>query len=215
MALALVMVLWGARYLATVRTILIFSWMAMLAHQVEEYGFPGGFPSIANMGVLKEKEAPNKYIFNAQQCFTCNVFFCYAFYIIAIIFPNVVWLGASQVFCVLVQLIAHGWLINRAMRWFYNPGLASTVFLQLPVAIYYIWYVATHMPDKALQLWWGIPGCIIAMFLVFILPAIIRRNRNNPYPFTEEEMYGYKKEDVLKIYNNGEPSLLERFGLHL
>ncbi|MCC8104105.1 MAG: HXXEE domain-containing protein [Clostridiales bacterium] len=30
----------------------------------------------------------------------------------------------------------------------YNPGLASTAFLQTPVAIYYIWYVCTNMPEK-------------------------------------------------------------------
>ena len=76
----------------------------MLVHQVEEYAFPGGMPSITNMAAFREKEAPYKYPFNAQQCFICNVFLCYAFYILAICFPDTVWLGASQVLCVLVQL---------------------------------------------------------------------------------------------------------------
>ncbi len=214
-ALVFFMGFWGSEHLPRIQTILIFSWMAMLIHQVEEYGYPGGFPSITNMAFLKERHEPYKYVFNPQGCFICNVFFCYAFYIIAILFPNVVWLGASQVFCALVQLVAHGLLMNIALGWIYNPGLGSAVFLQLPVMIYYIWYVITYMPDKAWQLWIGIPGCIIAMLLVFIIPAFATRSRSTPYAFDEEEMFGYKKEEVLEIYNNGKPSLLERLGLHL
>ncbi len=213
--LAFLMGLWGSGHLPVIQTILIFSWMAMLAHQVEEYGFPGGFPSISNMALMKEKEAPYSYIFNAQQCFICNVFLCYAVYIIPIFFPDVVWLGASQVFCVLGQLLAHAVLVPIVLRWVYNPGLGATVFLQIPVAIYYIWYVVTFMPGAAWQLWIGILGSIVAMLICFGIPVILLRNRNSRYPFTEEEMFGYKKDEVLAIYNNGEPSILERFGIHL
>ncbi len=28
-------------------------------------------------------------------------------------------------------------------------------------------------------------------------------------------MFGYRKDDVLEIYNNGEPSIVEKFGLHI
>ncbi|MCD7918801.1 MAG: HXXEE domain-containing protein [Clostridiales bacterium] len=211
--LAFIMGLWGSEHLPKIQTILIFSWMAMLVHQVEEYGFPGGMPSITNMAAFREKEAPERYPFNAQQCFICNVFLCYAFYILAICFPNVIWLGASQVLGVLVQLAAHGLLVNFSMKDFYNPGLGSTVFLQLPVAVYYIWYVCTTMPEKAWQLWVGVPGAIIAMLICFIAPVLLMRNRKNPYPFAEEEMYGYKKEKVLEIWRDSKPSLLQRVGL--
>ena len=73
--------LWGCGNLPRIQTILIFSWMAMLVHQTEEYAFPGGMPSITNMAAFREKEAPYKYPFHAQQCFICNVFLCYTFYI--------------------------------------------------------------------------------------------------------------------------------------
>lgn len=211
--LAFFMGLWGCAHLEPIQTILIFSWMAMLIHQVEEYGFPGGMPSITNMAAFREKEAPDRYPFNAQQCWICNVFFCYTFYILAICFPHVIWLGASQVLCVLVQLAAHGFLINYSLKSWYNPGLGSTVFLQIPVAVWYIWYVLANLPEKSMELWVGIPGAIIAMLIVFIVPVFILRTRNSGYPFQQDEMYGYAKEKVLSLYHSKEKSLLQKLGI--
>lgn len=211
--LSFFMGLWGYHKLPRIQTILIFSWMAMLVHQVEEYAFPGGMPSITNMAAFREKEEPYKYPFHAQQCFICNVFLCYTFYILAVCFPNAVWLGASQVLCVLVQLLAHGLLINYSLKDFYNPGLGATVFLQVPVAVYYIWYVVNYLPEKAGQLWIGIPGAFAAMILCFIAPVFLMKNKKNKYPFAEEEMYGYKKDKVLEIYHDSKPSILQKVGI--
>lgn len=211
--LAFFMGLWGCYHLLRIQVILIFSWMAMLVHQAEEYAFPGGMPSITNMAAFREKEAPDRYPFNAQQCWICNVFLCYAFYILAILFPNVIWLGASQVLCALVQLAAHGFLINYSLKSFYNPGLGSTVFLQIPVAIWYIGHVLTIMPEKSAQLWIGIPGAMIAMLICFIVPVFVLRSRKSRYPFQEEELYGYAKEKVMQLYNSDEKSLLEKLGI--
>ncbi len=211
--LAFVMGLWGHDHLPRLQIILIYSWMAMLMHQVEEYGFPGGMPSITNMAAFREKDVPERYPFNQQQCFICNVFLCYAFYILAICFPNVIWFGASQVLCVLVQLAAHLLLINYSMKDFYNPGLASTIFLQVPVAIWYIRTVLVTVPEKASQIWIGIPGAFIAMIICFIGPVFIMKNKKNKYPFAEEEMYGYKKDKVLEIYKDSKPSLLQKVGI--
>ena len=211
--LAFLMGLWGCYYLPRIQVILIFSWMAMLVHQVEEYAFPGGMPSITNMAAFREKEAPERYPFNAQQCWICNVFLCYTFYLLAICFPNVVWLGASQVLCAFVQLAAHGLLINSSLKSFYNPGLASTVFLQIPVAIWYVGYVLIHHPEKTNELWLGVPGAIIAMLICFIIPVFLLRTRKSRHSFEEEELYGYAKEKVLAFYNSDEPSLLQKLGL--
>lgn len=211
--LAFFMGLWGCEHLPKAQTILIFSWMAMLLHQFEEYGLPGGMPSITNMAAFREKEVPERYPFNAQQCFICNVFLCYAFYILAILFPDIVWLGASQVFCVIVQLLAHGLLINYSLKDFYNPGLASTFLLQLPVAIWYVRYVMNTVPEKANELWWGILGAFIAMIICFIGPVFLLKKKQNLYPFDPNEMYGYGKKKVLKIYADPKPSLLQKIGI--
>ena len=95
--LAFIMGLWGCYRLDTIQIILVFSWMGMLMHQFEEYAFPGGFPIISNMAGLGEVDHPERYPLNARQSFLSNVIFCYLSYIIPILFPNLIWMGASQV----------------------------------------------------------------------------------------------------------------------
>ncbi len=116
-------------------------------------------------------------------------------------FPNMVWMGASQAFAGVWQLPGHGIAMNVRLKSKYNPGLASTAFLQTPVAIYYIWYVCTYMPDKATQLWWGIPGSILNLVLTFIVPILVMKDKNSPYPFEERELYGYRKEHVKELWD--------------
>lgn len=81
------------------------------------------------------------------------------------------------------------------------------------MAIYYIWYVVTRLPEKAGQLWIGIPGAFAAMIICFIAPVFLMKNRKNNYPFAEEEMYGYKKDKVLEIYHDSKPSILQKVGI--
>ncbi|MEA4969808.1 MAG: HXXEE domain-containing protein [Candidatus Pelethousia sp.] len=195
--LAFFMGFWGSEHLERIQVILIFSWMAMLVHQFEEYGWPGGFPSISNFIGLGERKDFDRYPINANQSWISNVFLCYAFYIAPIFFPNLIWLGASQVIAGVLQLFGHGIAMNVRLKSLYNPGLGATVFLQTPLAIYYFWYVATYMPDKTGQLWIGLPGAIVGLMLSFIIPILLTKNRNSPYPFAPEEMYGYAKEKVI------------------
>ncbi len=199
-ALAFIMGLWGCAHLEHLQVILIFSWMAMLVHQVEEYALPGGFPMIANMAGLGELDHPERYPLNEMQCFICNVFFCYLSYIIPILFPGVIWMGAAQVFAGVWQVPGHGIALNVRLKSFYNPGLASSLFLQLPIAIYYYWYVLTYMPEYTTQLWWGIPASILILVLTFVVPIVIMCNKNSRYPFSEKELYGYDKEHILKLW---------------
>lgn len=198
--LAFGMGMWGCYHLSKIQVILVFSWMGMLMHQFEEYAFPGGFPLIANMVGLGELDAPERYPLNAKQSFVSNVLFCYLSYIIPILFPNMVWMGASQVFAGVWQLPGHGIAMNARLKSKYNPGLASTAFLQTPVAIYYIWYVVNFLPEKASQLWWGIPGSLAMLLLTFIVPILFMKDKNSPYPFEDRELYGYAKEKVNAIW---------------
>lgn len=198
--LAFFMGLWGSNHLQPLQVILIFSWMGMLMHQFEEYACPGGFPLIANMVGLGETEVPERYPINAQQSWLSNVIFCYLSYIIPIFFPNLIWMGASQVFAGVWQLPGHGIAMNARMKCFYNPGLASTAFLQTPVAIYYIWYVLRYMPEQAGQLWWGIPGSLAILLLTFIVPILFMKDKHSKYPFEADELYGYGKDRVMKLW---------------
>ena len=199
-ALAFIMGLWGCDHMSKIQVLLVFSWMGMLMHQFEEYGFPGGFPIIANMAGLGETEHPERYPLNARQSFISNVFFCYLSYIIPICFPDLIWMGACQVLAGVWQLPGHGIAMNLRLKSWYNPGLASTTFLQTPVAIYYFWYVCTYMPEKAGQLWWGIPGSILMLFLTFIVPILIMKDKKSPHPFMDRELYGYHADHVKALW---------------
>lgn len=211
-ALAFVMGLWGSTHLSRLQVILVFSWMGMLMHQFEEYALPGGFPLISNMAGLGETEHPERYPLNARQCFLSNVIFCYLSYIIPICFPNMIWMGASQVLAGVWQVPGHGIMMNLRLKSVYNPGLASTVFLQTPVAGYYIWYVCTYFPEKASQLWWGIPGSLLMLFLTFLVPIFLMKDKNSPYPFEERELYGYKKDYVMQLWESRKRAKEKRSG---
>lgn len=70
--------------------------MAMLVHQFEEYGIPGGFPKIGNQTfgeIFGDTTHLSHYPLNANQVLINNVFMTYPFYILAIIFPGAIWYG--------------------------------------------------------------------------------------------------------------------------
>ena len=74
------------------------------------------------------------------------------------------------------------------------------MFLQLPVAIVFIWYVLTFMPEAANQLWWGIPGSLVLLGISFGLPILFMHDRDSKDPFEERELWGYKREYVAKVW---------------
>ena len=197
-ALSFFMGFWGSMF-SHIQVILIFSFMAMLVHQFEEYAWPGGFPSIANIVSFGEKEIPERYPLNANQCWISNVLLTYPFYVIPVFLPNLIWLGLAQVIAGMLQVFAHGIVENRRLKSFYNPGLGATIFLQLPIGIYYIWYVATNNLVGPWTYVIGLIGAFVALGLLFLLPIRLLRSRDSKYPFAEEEMYGFAKEKVVKL----------------
>lgn len=70
----------------------------------------------------------------------------------------------------------------------YNPGLASVLFLFLPIGIYYIWYVTTNNLASAGDFVIGFFATLGAVVVLFLLPIILFRNRESKYPFSEAEM---------------------------
>jgi uncharacterized membrane protein YhiD involved in acid resistance len=75
------------------------------------------------------------------------------------------------------------------------------VFLQLPIGIYYIWYVGTNNLAGAGTYVIGFIATFVALGVLFLLPIRLLRSRESKYPFAEEEMYGFAKEKVKKIRN--------------
>jgi len=102
----------------------------------------------------------------------------------------------------LIQVFGHGILVNVRLKSLYNPGLGAAVFLQLPLGIYYIWYIAANQLTSTRTYVIGFIVTIIAAIILFLLPIRLLRSRDSKYPFAEEEMYGFAREKIEKIMNS-------------
>jgi len=185
--LSFVMGFFGHR-IRPIQVTLIYSFMALLVHQFEEYGLPGGFPALFNVIINGETKAPDRFPQNSNLAMLVNVALAYPFYISAILFPDVIWLGLATMFFGLTQILGHGILFNRNLKSFYNPGLAACIFLHGPIGIYYIWYVATHGLAGPWDYVGGLMGMIVAAVLIVVLPVRIFSSREAKHPFSKAEM---------------------------
>lgn len=182
-----------------IQVILVFSFMAMLAHQFEEYVFPGGFPGIGNIAMFDERDVPDRYPLNANQVMISNVFLTYPFYIIPILFPDFIWLGLIQVGQGMLQITNHGILTNVKMKSLYNPGLASCILLQWPVGLYYIWFVETHHLVTTTDYVVGFFGTCLSFVVLWLGPIGLLRDKHSRHAFTEAEMFRYRPEKLKEL----------------
>ena len=170
--------------------------MAMLAHQFEEYGVPGGFPCIMNAITFGEKVVPDRYPLNANTAMINNVFMTYTFYIVAIFFPDAIWLGLMQVGQSMVQASNHVFFNNIKLKSFYNPGMASVLFLHWPIGLYYIWYVSTNGLATTSDYVIGLFGSFALIFILWLGPVALLRSKTSKYPFDKKIMFGYNEEKM-------------------
>ena len=198
-ALSYFMAFWGAAYFSPIQIILIYSFMAMLVHQFEEYGIPGGFPSFMNAIAFGERTVPDRYPLNANTAMINNVFMTYTFYMTAIFFPDVIWLGLMQVGQGMVQALNHVFYNNLKLKRFYNPGMASVVLLHWPVGIYYIWYVHSNTLAATGDYVIGLLGSFALIFILWLGPVALLKSKTSNYPFDKKIMYGYNGEKIKAI----------------
>jgi len=170
------------------RKILILNFVALLFHQYEEYVSPGGFPAAMNGMMAGSPELVNRYPLDKRTAFINNVFFVEGFYILSIVLAGSYWIGIMTIAIGLAQLPMHGILAPLKLKRLYNPGLATTVFLLVPIGIYYLWYLVHYAFVAAWQWWVGIAGMPVAGFVLILLPILIFRDKNSPYIWSQEEL---------------------------
>ena len=187
-----------------IQLILIYSFMALLVHQFEEYGLPGGFPALFNVIMNGETQAPDRFPQNSNLAMVVNVPLAYSFYIAALLFPGAIWLGLATMFFGLSQILFHGIVINRSLKSFYNPGLAACIFLHGPIGIYYIWYVAANGLAGPWDYIGGILATILAAVVIVVLPVKAFSSRNAKYPFSREEMERFGMMEKAKKLNHSQ-----------
>src|ERR1700761_4708491 len=105
--IVLVYVYFDFANLSTVAVILWLSLASLFIHQLEEYRFPGYFPSMLNSAMYKSN-MPDRYPLNAQTSFVVNVPMGWMFYLLAAVFATrCIWLGIGTMLVSVGNVVAH------------------------------------------------------------------------------------------------------------
>jgi hypothetical protein len=175
----------------------LLSFVALLVHQFEEYGFPGGEPAIMNIA-LRNSDIPDRYPLNQQSAMITNVAVAYPLYFLPILFPRAIWLGLIPMLFGFGQIIVHGIMTNIKMKSFYNPGLGAVLLLHFPIGIYYIHYIGANGLASWIDWLVAIAGLLIVMAVgVNGLTYKLLPDRNSKYPFAPEEMRKFRVAEKL------------------
>ena len=188
--------------MAMLQRLLLLNFIALLIHQFEEYGFPGGEPAIMNM-VLQPSSTPKRYPLNQNSAMITNVSIVYIMYLIPVFFPNVIWLGLAPILFGMTQFIVHGIITNKKLKTFYNPGLGAVVFLHIPIGIYYIYQIQSNGIASG---WDWVVGAVYMFFAAFIVVNKMTyswlADKNSPYAFTDAEMRRFDIQEKIKRVNS-------------
>ena len=174
--------------MVVLQRLLFMNFIALLIHQYEEYGFPGGEPAIMNM-VIQPSDTPDRYPLNQNSAMIINVLAAYFFYLLPVFFPDMIWLGIAPTLFGFGQFIIHGIVTPKKLGQFYNPGLGAVVLLHFPIGGLIIYHIISNHLAGPLE--W-IAGIVYTFAFVFItlkkMTYTWLADKKSPYIFTEEEM---------------------------
>lgn len=174
----------------------LMSFIAILFHQFEEYGFPGGEPAIMNIA-LQNSDMPDRYPLNQFSAMLINVLVTYTVYLIPVFYPNAIGLGLVPMIFGFGQFIVHGIVTNIKMKTFYNPGLFAVVFLHYPIGIYYIYYIVSNNLVRGFDWVIAVLGLVGAMACVNIITYRLLPNRNTKFVFDKVEMKRFNVQEKM------------------
>jgi len=178
--------------------LLLANFVAVLIHQFEEYGFPGGFPAIMNI-VLQHSSTPNRYPLNPNSAMVTNVLGAYVFYLLPVFFPTIIWLGLAPMLFGILQFVVHGMVANIMLRTLYSPGLGAVVFLHIPIGTYYIYYILSTSIVSVRD--WVIGIVYMALFAFIVVNKLTftwLADENTPFAFSEAEMRRFNVQEKIE-----------------
>jgi len=185
-AIAYLAIFWWQ--LEMLQRLLIMNFAALLIHQFEEYGFPGGEPAIMNI-VLQNSDMPDRYPLNQLSAMVGNVIAAYPFYLLPVFLPNVIWLGLAPILFGMMQFMVHGVITNKKLKSIYNPGLGAVVLLHVPIGIYYIYYVVSNgLTNGAVWIMATVYTIAFAALAVGALTYKVMPDKNTKFVFNKVEM---------------------------
>lgn len=183
---AIVLVIWACSLLVCrpalppVQRLLIFNLLALLAHQFEEYQLPGGAPLIINRVVYNETSLADHYPGNALSICVVNTS-AWILYLLSICFYRVYWLGLGLIFFSLFQILGHVLEMNIKLHTWYNPGMATTILLFLPLGWRYIDLVASQHLVSGWDWLYGVLVLLACVIITIILPVQLLKDKETKY----------------------------------
>lgn len=179
--------------LEALQKILIVNFIIVLLHQFEEYSWPGGFPSVANLVMMPMFSGIFKPL-NQLSSAAANCTFAYVFYLLPVFFPHVIWLAlATFIVGSILQVIGHGILVNYKIRSLVSPGTITAVFGWLPLGVIYVKYIYDHGLVTGWDWLFAVLYMVVAMYTTFYAIEQIWLGSDNPkYPFDQDELERFR-----------------------
>ena len=170
-------------YLSPLQILLSISLVTLFFHQVEEYRFPGYFPGMINTRLFKSKE-PDRYPLNMQTALIINVCVGWGTYIIAILFAGfALWIAIASILVSLGNVFAHVFLFNIKGKTIYNPGMITSLFLFLPITIYFFYFIEHFRLGGPTDYIIGIPLGILLNYFGVIKLIKLLKDKDSKYIF--------------------------------
>lgn len=187
LALAIYMVTCGHSALPFIQSLMVYNFMCLLAHQSEEYIFPGGAGVLINRGTYREVDNFRRYPGNSLSSLVVNLS-AYIPYILAIFFPSWIWLGIGLMFFNLMQFPGHVIANNKALKTWYNPGMLTTIVLFVPMSCYYFYQIYQLNLVTGWDWFFGTLAFVAMVALTVILPVQSLKRKDSPYEFSEQQV---------------------------
>jgi len=156
---------------STIQVILILNFAALLVHQFEEYRFPGGEPWILNeLGGNNDGPVDRGPTNHLTRIFI-NVVAAWPFYVVPILFPEVVWLGFAPIlFGMGFQLVVHVFWNNIRLKSLYNPGVIAVLLGHVPLGI---WYIVVVYQQNLIHWWDWVAAIAYNGLFVWVLLRVL------------------------------------------
>ncbi len=159
--------------------ILTLNLIFLFIHQFEEYVFPGRFPRMLN-SVMFRSAIPDSYPLNRVSAFTVNVIMGWAAYAGAVLLSDLMIAAIAVMSATLGNACAHILLFNIRGKRHYNPGMASSLLLFLPLSIYFFYHAVSLKLASPFEWAGGLSlGIIIGTGSIFLAIDFLKNKKGH------------------------------------
>ena len=168
--------------------VLVASFVVLLLHEFEEWGWPGGEPAVLNKVIFNSGKR-SVSLEREQRDDRQRLCGLPALHRRGDLFGrDLAGVVAAFLFWV-AQFAFHGILTTKKLRYPYNPGLLSIVVGGLPLGAYYVYHVESSNLASVWD-WLGAALLLVAFVVIVMLKMTFAwfADEDSPYRFTDAEM---------------------------